>query len=469
MGAGIGLGQVVVSCRAWGFAGLRGGRGKAAKSSGGIWGGTALPSKGYLVHNIGHFVQQPDSRRQVKPRVLVTLGWNDPRTIRAIGQYARAAGWHLETRQFFDEVVPKNWRGEGLIVSYPRRTDLLAFVRRQALLQPTVLLGANQPGILSPQVCEDNARAGQLAAHHFLERGHRHFAWLSPRGGQVASERVRGFAGAIAAAGYKVRRLEYRHDEPVAYDWQRRQQWLSEQLRPLPRPLACYALDDQQAAEAIEVCLANGWRVPEDIAVMGTGNIEISCECAHVPISSIDLAEEDIALKAAALLDRIMKGRRPPRRPILVNPRGLVVRASTDFLAVENAQLRRAVGFIAENLRHGFSFDQVAQSAGVSRRTLYNLFRRHLSRPPAEFVAQMRMDRARQLLASSPKQPISQIASQTGFGSARTLTRLLLRHEGMSARAWRKHALRERGRKPQAASDWVSPTAYSENRSGLMP
>jgi len=68
-------------------------------------------------------------------------------------------------------------------------------------------------------------------------------------------------------------------------------------------------------SEAIEVCLANGWRVPEDFAVMGTGNIEISCECSHVPISSIDLGEEEIAFKAATLLDRLMRGRNPRPAP----------------------------------------------------------------------------------------------------------------------------------------------------------
>lgn len=383
------------------------------------------------------------SRNPFKPRVLVTLGWNDPRTIRAIGQYARGAGWHLETRPFFDEVVPKNWRGEGLIVSYPQRADLLAYIRRQARLQPTVLIGGNHPGIRSPQVSEDNQMAGRLAAQHFIERGHLHFAWLSAHGGLVSTDRFRGFASAIAEAGFECHPLEYRPDRLVAHDWQLRQNWLAAQLRGLPRPLACFALDDQQAAEAIEVCLANGWRVPEDIAVMGTGNIEISCECSHVPISSIDLAEEEISLKAAALLDRLMRGGRPPSQPIVVAPRGIITRASTDFLAVADPQLRRAVGFISENLHRSFSFEQVAMSAGVSRRTLYNLFKRHFSRPPAEFVAQARLDRARKLLANSPRQSITDIAGQTGFGSPRTLTRQLLRQEGVSARAWRKKALRQ--------------------------
>ena len=131
---------------------------------------------------------------------------------------------------------------------------------------------------------------------------------------------------------------------------------------------------------------------------MGTGNIEIACECSHVPISSVDLAEEEIALKAAQVLDRLMRGRTQPQRPIVIAPRGVVIRSSTEFLAVASPLLRRAVDFVSTNLRRPFSREQVAESAGVSRRTLYNLFQRHLARSPAEFVLKARLDRARQLV-----------------------------------------------------------------------
>ena len=420
-------------------------RGKLVTGYGGVTGGLGLSManigfahKGSYVQPIGQYVQTASQQITFKRRVLVTLGWNDPRTIRVIGQYARTAGWHLETRHFFDESLPLHWRGDGLIVSYPQRADLLAFIRRQTPRQPTVLVGLNQPGIVAGQVMEDNQMAGRLAAQHFMERGHTQFAWLSAYKGLVSNDRHRGFSSALAESGFKCHRLEYRRDRSSLRDWRHRQAWLARQLRDMPRPLACYVLDDQLASEAIEVCLAHGWRVPEDFAVMGTGNIEFACECSHVPISSVDLAEEEIALKAAQLLDRLMRGRKQPAHPIMIAPRGVVIRSSTDFLAVASPLLRRAVDFIGANLRRPFSLEQVAESVGVSRRTLYSLFRRHLSRSPAEFVVQARLDRARQLLAASPNQTIANLAAQSGLGSPRTLTRLFLRYEGVNARAWKK-------------------------------
>ena len=109
-----------------------------------------------LVQKISQSVQS----RKFKPRVLVILGWNDPRIIQGIGQYAREAGWRLEVRQFYTETFPSRWDGDGLIVSNTERADLRAFMRHQVPLQPTVLVGGNNPGLHAPRVTEDNCAAG---------------------------------------------------------------------------------------------------------------------------------------------------------------------------------------------------------------------------------------------------------------------------------------------------------------------
>lgn len=370
----------------------------------------------------------------MKRRVLVALGWNAPRVLLAIGQHARASGWHLETRQFFTETVPARWRGDGMIVSNAQRADLLAFIRRQAPRQPTVLIGGNQPGIRAAQVTEDNLAAGRLAALHFIERGHRHFAWITAYGGPVSTDRARGFMQTVGEAGFACGSLVYPYGRKSLADW------LSTELRRLPRPTACYVLDDQLAADVIEAALGLGWRVPEDLAVMGTGNIEIACECSLVPISSVELDEEELGRSACALLDRLMSGRKPPKAAIVIPPRGVVVRRSSDWLALTAPTLRRAVDFIHAGLHRPFSLEEAATAAGVSRRTLYHLFRRELRCTPAEFVLQARLARARDLLAD-PARRIAETAGLCGFGSPRTLTRVFLRHEGKTPRAWRARIL----------------------------
>jgi LacI family transcriptional regulator len=370
-----------------------------------------------------------------KRRVLVLLNWNDPAIFQAIGAYARDAGWHLDTRLFFDAAVPHGWRGDGMIVSSGARPDLQRFIRRQGPRQPVVIIGANNPGLRAPIVASDNHAVGRLAAAHFLERGHRHFAWYTPAGGTVANLRRDGFGETALAAGCAFHPLETR-----LTDWPRRRQWLSRRLRELPRPLALFALDDPVAAEAIECCMDEGWRVPEDVAVMGVGNIETACQCSHVPITSVALQEDRVARRAAELLDALMRGEPTPVEESPVPPLGVVVRRSTDFVAVTHPGLRRALQFMEQHLRESITMELVAHAAGVSQRALYYLFRKELRCTPADLLLRQRMHRARGLLVETD-QTIGEVAAACGLLPLRTINRCFWRVERMSPRAWRRAQL----------------------------
>ena len=370
-----------------------------------------------------------------KKRVLLALGWNSTRFLSSIGQYALEAGWHLETRPFFSEAVPDGWHGEGLLISHTMNRDFQEFMRRQAPLQPTVLIGGNPIGLRLPQVREDNRAAGALGARHFIERGYKHFAWITPHVAShmapVAVDRLEGFRAGLQDAGFQCHILE------APAEFRRQQSWLVEKLRKMPRPLAVFALDDQVASETIETCLAGGWRIPEDIAILGVGNIEIACKCSHVPISSVDINEEDVGRRAAILLDKLMHGGKPPPHATVIAPRGVIARQSTDSLILTNPASRAAVAFIKANLDRALSLEQVAEAAGISRRTLYRLFEHDLRLTPADFILQARLEKARREL-SIPGKKIAAVAAQYGFGSASTLTRHFRKYEGMTTEAWQK-------------------------------
>jgi LacI family transcriptional regulator len=374
----------------------------------------------------------------VKPKrkVLVVLGWHDARVLIALARHARAAGWHLETRHFFDETLPQGWHGDGMIVSNPARRDMLEFIQQQAPEQPTVLIEGNNPGLRVPQVAEDNRAAGRLVAEHFLELGHKHFVWWSPYGGGVAEDRLAGFQKTLEGAGHSVRCLDY-HRIAGSDDWSLRREWLGRCLQSLPLPTALFALDDQLAAEAVEMCLESGLRVPEDVAVVGVGNIELACETSHVPITSVDNAPEEVALAGARLLEELMAGGRAPVKPILIPPRSLVVRQSSSALAATHPGMIRVAEHIRKHLAEPLDIARLAAAAGVSQRTLYHLFRTELRCTPAEFLCRERMTEARRLIQES-RLPIKDIVAACGFGTVRTMNRVFLRIEGDSPREWKK-------------------------------
>lgn len=370
-------------------------------------------------------------RTRIKPNILVLLGWNDPVVFAMIGRFAKEAGWHLELRPFFSEAIPIGWKGDGMIVSHGERKDVMRFIRKQAKHQPTVIFGGNNPGIIAPCVSTDDYAAGKLAAEHLLQQGHRHFAWYAPFAGEVSSQRYKGFADTLKVAGQECLALNIPMQE-----WRQRKRLLAGHLRGLPRPLALFALDDQAATEIIELCLEEGWKVPQEIAVMGCGNIELACECSHVPITSIDQQEAEAAWQTAALLDRLLKGGRAPKKPIVIPPKGVIRRQSTDTLVISDPRLQLVVTYLQEHLASMFSLIQVAEHAGISLRLLHKLFLKELHTTPSKFLLRLRLERACQRLTNT-SDPISDIASLCGLSPMRNMNRCFQRELHCTPRQYR--------------------------------
>jgi LacI family transcriptional regulator len=97
-------------------------------------------------------------------------------------------------------------------------------------------------------------------------------------------------------------------------------------LRLLPDAVFCY--NDPTALGAMKAILDARLRIPEDIAIIGCGNVRYS-DCLRVPLSTIDQDCEAMGQHAARLALSLL-GSKPPRRPktILLEPR-LIVRDST--------------------------------------------------------------------------------------------------------------------------------------------
>ena len=76
----------------------------------------------------------------------------------------------------------------------------------------------------------------------------------------------------------------------------------------------------------LDACLHLGLRVPQDVALIGVDNSAVACEFSQVPLSSIARNDWREGYEAAALLDRLMAGKRPPKHDLLIPPEGVVTR-----------------------------------------------------------------------------------------------------------------------------------------------
>jgi len=189
-----------------------------------------------------------------------------------------------------------------------------------ALTVPVVnISGAlRDPGL--PRVMVDHLELGRMAAEHLLERGFRRFGYYGLHKVWYSELRGRGFTERVILAGAECRELETISSIGRRRPWHG---WLDELtgwLKELAPPVGLFAVHDYRARMVVDACYRAGLRVPDDVAVIGVNNDEITCEFCEPPLSSVSRNGRQVGCQAAALLDRLMSGRRPPRQEMLVVP-----------------------------------------------------------------------------------------------------------------------------------------------------
>ena len=352
--------------------------------------------------------------------------------IRGVLAHARRRGpWrlHVEARgQTERHRPPAGWRGDGIIarVNTPALARSLA-ARRAAVVNVS---GIEVGGPAFPRVTTDLAASARMGAEHFLDRGLRRFGYCGPHQRLYVERHREAFAEAVGAVGSDcptfVRQPRPGDDRSGALvRWLRR--------LPLPAGVLAWGLFGMTVLEA---CERAGLRVPEDIAVLGGAEDELLYETVSPPLSGIAGNPERIGLEAAALLDRLMEGGRPPADPVLVSPTHVVCRQSTDTLAIEDIELVAAIRFIRGHAGDPIRVEDILRAVPMSRRALERRFHNVLGRTPAAEIRRVHVDRARRLLAETDL-PIPDVASASGFGSPEYLAVVFKAETGLSPLRYR--------------------------------
>jgi LacI family transcriptional regulator len=98
-------------------------------------------------------------------------------------------------------------------------------------------------------------------------------------------------------------------------------------LKLKTRPDSVFCFNDALAVGVLNSILDSGLRIPEDIAVIGCGNLHY-VDSLRVPLSSIDQNSTEIGEYSAKLILSILGEKKPRPRRIILKPR-LVARASS--------------------------------------------------------------------------------------------------------------------------------------------
>lgn len=347
----------------------------------------------------------------------------------------------LELRAFESSVPPwlAGWDGDGILT----RTHSPEMGRAVAAAGvPAVELRSTDDRMGRPFVGMDNALIGQMVAEHFLERGYRRFAAYTLDTESFFRERVRNFVTMVTGAGAACEQLPA-HGESSPADWEAHQADLIAWLDSLAKPVAIFAANDQLGVRLLDACRRAGIAVPEEVAVVGCENEETLCDFASPTLTSVRFDGATVGFRAASVLDRLMRGDEPPSSPILVPPRGIEVRGSSDEFVIEDPVALRAVKLIRTEAFTGVAVAEICRRLGVSRSTLERRLRATLGRGAKEELQRVRFREVDRLLQNTDL-TIEAIAEMTGFAHAHYLQAAYRERRGMTPGEYRRRERSER-------------------------
>jgi LacI family transcriptional regulator len=216
-----------------------------------------------------------------------------------------------------------------VIASCQHKNDLFLKLKERQI--PLVLLDRQFTGVSANFVGVDDEAVGTMAAQHLIDRGCRRIAHIRGPENSVGDGRLRGFERVIAASGLKLPPKYIAARSALELETESHRQGaeaMLELLRGKPRPDGVFCYSDPTAMGAMDAILEKGLSVPDDIAVIGCGNLHYDGSL-RVPLSSIDqrsrVIGERVGKMVLSLLNRPEQSR--PKR-VLVEC-SLVVRAST--------------------------------------------------------------------------------------------------------------------------------------------
>ena len=284
------------------------------------------------------------------------------------------------------------WPGDGVIAALNTPHEA---ARAAKFHLPIVNMSSALRDSPVPRSIVDNRAIGEIAADHLLERGFQSYAFYGIRDIDYSIRRFEGFLSRLAGGDYETSSFT----PPSTFRmrskfWLYQRGGLAQWLSKLTLPCGLFAVSDARARQAIEACKHLGIKVPEEIAVIGVDDQQIICEHTHPTISSVARNNILEGYSAAALLDRLMLGRKRAVRDQLIRPLQVVARESTATFAVADERLRQALEYFRSHIEDPVSVAELCRHAGVSRRWLEYAFRDKLDETPYQYIRRQRLEYA---------------------------------------------------------------------------
>jgi DNA-binding LacI/PurR family transcriptional regulator len=217
-------------------------------------------------------------------------------------------------------------RVDGLFISPVYRFEAEARIYQEIVARkiPTVLLGSPAPfckTFISVEV--EELVATYNATKHLLGLGHKKIAYLTgPPAAPWAHERFEGYRRALREAGLEVDdKLVFQAGNTLEDGTKAALQMLNEGVHPT----AIQAVSDLVAIGCAETLLQQGIKIPDDISMVGFGNI-LAAEFYRVPLTTVSQPKYRLGIAAVEMMQGLIRDDKVSSRRL---PAELVVRKSS--------------------------------------------------------------------------------------------------------------------------------------------
>lgn len=159
-----------------------------------------------------------------------------------------------------------------------------------------------------PCIIHDDYHAAKDAIHYLINKGHQSIGFIGVGEYDVAVgiDRKNGYLDALKDQDINIKENyiqigDFSHESAF---------YLTEKLMSLPEPpTAIFAVTDNLAIGCMEYLKENGYQIPQDVAVMGLGDIKISAYMTP-SLTTIHYYFQTMGAKSAKLLTELIKSRK---------------------------------------------------------------------------------------------------------------------------------------------------------------
>jgi LacI family transcriptional regulator len=357
--------------------------------------------------------------------------------LRGLAEYGRRYGWRPSVRPHGLDRMPESIR------RHPP-AGVVAIKANDAVVRAAEEISRPVVSIFDPRCRADIARVdnddeavGAMAAEHLLDKGFHVGAYCGVEE-PWSRRRWTGFARAFGLAGREAGHIASPEEPTHLPDWTRLStvDFLAGWLRTLARPVGVMVCTDDQWYHLQAAVGEVGLRVPEDIAVVGADNDELSSFYCPIQLSTVETDLHRVGAEAGRLIQQQLDAVEHPDQVSLVAPRRVIARTSTDVLNVDDPRLARALQIIQQQACQGLTVEDLLDRVALSRTSLEKLFARNLGRTPGQVITARRIRRIRELLTETDL-PLADLAAQVGLAGQSYLGKLFKRHTGLTPGQYR--------------------------------